>query len=233
MITAVRLRFAACLILFIALSLPAADNPRLVERLAAGKPQVVVAYGTSLTHMGAWVQMLDQELQARFPGLVRVVNGAQSAKWSTWGVQHLDERVLSRKPDTVFIEFAINDAYLPYKTTVPTARKNLETMIDRILAAKADTEIILMTMNPPTAVHLEQRPGIEQYIAMYRAVAAERKLQLIDQYPHWQRILAEDPERFRRLVPDGIHPAAAGSAEVTMPLLRAALGLADGAPAGK
>ena len=46
-----------------------------------------------------------------------------------------------KKPDTLFIEFGINDAYLDYKTSVAKARANLENMIKRVLAAKADTEI--------------------------------------------------------------------------------------------
>ncbi len=78
--------------------------------------------------------------------------------WSKWGVDNLDARVLTKKPDTVFIEFAINDAYLDYKTSVSDARRNLANMIDRILSSKADTEIILMTMTPPTGIHLERRP---------------------------------------------------------------------------
>lgn len=222
---------ACCLALLFTLSLPAADGSRLVERLAAGTPQVVVTYGTSLTHGGAWVGMLQKELDARFPKLAKVVNGAQSGMWSTWGVEHLDERVISKKPDTVFIEFAMNDAFLKYQTTVATARTNLETMMDRIRAAKADTEIILMTMNPPTGVHLERRPGIDGYFQMYREVARERGLLLIDHHPHWKKVLDEDAARFRTLVPDGIHPAAEGCAQVIMPTLRAALGLA--APAGR
>jgi hypothetical protein len=49
--------------------------------------------------------------------------------WSKWGVDNLETRVIQKKPDTVFIEFAINDAYLEYKTTIEMARSNLVNMI--------------------------------------------------------------------------------------------------------
>lgn len=61
-------------------------------------------------------------LQERYPGLATVINSAKSAMWSQWGVDHLSERVLAYKPDMVFIEFAINDAYLPYETNLDQCR---------------------------------------------------------------------------------------------------------------
>jgi acetyl esterase/lipase len=197
----------------------------LVRNLEADKPQTVVTYGTSLTAGGAWVGQFGAALEARWPGRAKVVNSGQGGMWSKWGVDNLDGRVIAKKPDTVLIEFGINDAYLEYKTPVAAARANLETMIDRILAAKADTEIILMTMNPPVGVHLERRPAIAEYYEMYRSVAKERKLQLIDHAANWAPILANDRARFDRYVPDGIHPGPEGCREVITPALLKALGI--------
>jgi acetyl esterase/lipase len=197
----------------------------LVKNLEAGKEQTLVTYGTSLTAGGAWVGQFGAALEARWPGRAKVVNSGQGGMWSKWGVENLDARVIAKKPDTVLIEFGINDAYLEYKTPVAAARANLETMIDRILAAKADTEIILMTMNPPVGVHLERRPAIAEYYEMYRSAAKERKLQLIDHASNWAPILANDRARFDRCVPDGIHPGPDGCREVITPALLKALGI--------
>jgi len=133
--------------------------------------------------------------------------------------------MIAKKPDTVFIEFGINDAYLPYKTSVADARANLETMITRILEAKPDTEIILMTMNPPTGVHLERRPGFKDYYQMYRDVAKERKILLIDHEPNWERILEEDKDMFFKHAPEGLHPVASGATDVIAPTILQALGI--------
>jgi acetyl esterase/lipase len=197
----------------------------LVKNLEAGKAQTVVTYGTSLTAGGAWVGQFGAALEARWPGRAKVVNSGQGGMWSKWGVENLDGRVISKKPDTVLIEFGINDAFLQYKTPVAEARANLETMIDRVFSAKADTEIILMTMNPPVGVHLERRPAIADYYEMYRSVAKERKLQMIDHAANWAPILANDRARFDRYVPDGIHPGAEGCREVITPALLKALGI--------
>ena len=149
---------------------------QLVRTLKAGKTQTVVTYGTSLTSGGAWVRQLDAALKARWPGQTTVVNSGAGGMWSTWGVENLDARVIEKKPDTLFIEFGINDAYLDYKTSVVTARANLDNMIQRVLSARPNTEIVLMTMNPPIGNHLKARPEIKKYYEMYRQVAKERSL---------------------------------------------------------
>lgn len=203
-----------------------ADGPsRLVTRLDAGRPQTVVTYGTSLTAGGAWVGQMTGALNARYPGLVTVINSGKGSMWSKWGVDHLEERVIARKPDTVFIEFAINDAFLNYQTSPAQARTNLVAMIDRILAARADTEIILMTMNPAIGRHRENRPQLDAYYQMYREVAKERNLRLIDHHANWSPMLARDAALFSRYVPDGIHPNAEGCAKVITPAILEALGL--------
>ena len=227
-------RTLACTAVLLGLALPARcdEGSQLVARLNAGKPQVVVTYGTSLTAGGAWVGQLRDALQTKYPGLATVVNSGASGMWSKWGVDNLDARVLRKKPDCVLIEFAINDAFLKYATPVEAARTNLCNMIERIRGAKADTEIILMTMDPPTGVHLERRPNIEAYYQMYRDVAKEQKLKLIDHEANWKKILEQDKARFAKLVPDGIHPGPEGCRQVITPALLQALGLPAAPPAG-
>jgi len=143
--------------------------------------------------------------------------------WSKWGLDNLDSRVLKKNPDTVLIEWAINDAFLKYDTSVSMARKNLEEMIDQILKQNPNCEVILMTMNPPIREHLERRPKIEEYYQMYRDVAAARKLRLIDHYPNWKAVLDKDKAAFDAYVPDGIHPNAKGCEMVILPALEASL----------
>jgi acyl-CoA thioesterase I len=98
-------------------------------------------------------------------------------------------------------------------------------MIDRIFKANPNCEIILMVMNPSVGVHLVQRPKIKDYNQMYRDVARDRKLPLIDHYPNWDKILKGEPELFRRYVPDGIHPGADGFKRVITPEILRALGI--------
>lgn len=198
---------------------------RLVKNLEAGKEQTVVAYGTSLTAVGDWVQQLEAELNSRYPKKAKVINSGASSMASPWGVDNLDASVIAKKPDTVLIEFSINDAYAPYKISVETARKNLETMIDRILKANPDCEVVLMVMNVVTGANLTERPKLGEFNQMYRDVAKARKLLLVDHYPNWEKVLKSGEELYYKYVPDGLHPAAEGSKNVITPEIVKALGL--------
>jgi acyl-CoA thioesterase I len=202
------------------------SSARFVGRLREGMPQHVVTYGCSLTAGGAWVAQLGEALGHAFPGLARVTNSGMGAMWSGWGVENLDERVIALQPDAVLIEFSMNDAYLPYETSTEGARQNLESMIDRIIATRPSCEIILMVMNPPTGDHLVIRPHIECYNQVYRDVARQRSLLLVDHYPRWQRLLDVDRPRFFEHVPDGLHPGEAGCQVMITPHLLASLGVA-------
>lgn len=220
-----RLSFLLAVLLLLVTGIcPAAEKAAFLANLEAGRPQTVVTYGTSLTAGGAWVGLFGAALDGKFPKLATVVNSAQGAMWSKWGVENLDARVIAMRPDVLFIEFSVNDAYLEYQTSPEEARKNLEAMIDRTLAALPKCEIILMVMNPPTGMHLERRPKIADYEQVYRLVAKERGLRLIDHSANWQEVLQQGGEKWKALVPDGIHPGAAGAEQVILPHLLTSIG---------
>ena len=180
-----------------------------LNNLNSGKNQTIVVYGTSLSASpDGWPSMLEKEIDKRYPSLIKVENMAKGAMWSTWGVQNLDERVLSKNPDLVLIEFAINDAYIPYKTSPNVCRINLEYMIDRILDQNPQCDVVIQIMNMPTGIHFhEHRPDFETYNTVYRKVAKKRKLLLIDHITYWKPILEKGLPEYLKLVPDGIHPA--------------------------
>lgn len=192
-----------------------------------------MVYGTSLTAGGPWVGQMQSWLTANYPGALTIVNSGLSGKNSGEGVSQLSAKVLANHPDTVFIEFAMNDAFLYSDGTpqlsVAQARANLISMIDAIQAQNPRVEIILQTMNPawdsPNGSNASAtlRPNLPAYYQMYRDVAAERKLLLIDHNPNWLTLQANDPPTFQTDVPDGTHPIAAGTQLIMMPLLKAKL----------
>ena len=202
----------------------------LVQRLETGEKQTVVVYGTSLTKVGAWPDQLRAVLEQNYPGQVTLINSAQGGSNSEWGRKSFDEKVIQKKPDTMFIEFAINDAVAGRKISIEKSRENLEDMIDRLLKSNPDCEIILMTMNPSVAHHGARRPNLAAYYQMYRDVAKQRGFQLIDHYPAWQKLLNEDTGLFISYVMDGIHPVREGSLQVILPTMIRDLGLKQGKP---
>jgi lysophospholipase L1-like esterase len=210
---------------------------RFIENLAAGKNQTVVTMGTSLTKGGNWVPQMKDLLEQKYPNLAKVVNLGRDASSTAApkGRCGLDmvKAVVAAKPDAVFIEYGMNDCYLRYEITPEQSAKNLNTIIDTILAANPQTEVILQTMNSckdypeknPPWLHASNRPKLADYYQIQRDIARKRNLRLIDHYPAWLAVMNNDPARFDKLVPDRIHPNAEGAREIIMPTLIKELGL--------
>ena len=202
------------------------QKSELVFNLEDGESQTVVTFGTSLTHiiLSNWVQTLDADLDARFPGQTTVINRAFGQTDSIWALAVLDV-ILGDAPDSIFIEFAINDAQSNRGISLAQSEANLDLIIDRILDALPNCEIILMTMNPPVRESFEQRPRYKEYYQVYRDVAQRRDLLLIDHEANWDELLDEQPNLFDLYVPDTVHPNEQGSLAIITPEINKGIGL--------
>lgn len=189
---------------------------------------MVVTYGTSLTAKGGWVKQLEDTLNKQYPGLAKVINSGESGMYSKWGVENINEQVIQNKPDTVFIEFCINDSVARFDCPVDQAKTNLETMITEITNDNPKCEIILMTMTPGNKYpkgHTSHRKNIAAYYEMYRSEAKQYGYLLIDHYPNWKALQSKDEKLFLEYVPDTIHPTADGCSKVVTPVIFDALGI--------
>ena len=200
---------------------------RFVQKLTAGLQQRVVVYGTSLTASGTWPTRLRATLDSAWPGQATLLNRGSGGMASDWGIANLQAQVIAAAPDVVFIEFAVNDAVALLDISLPEARANLEAMIDGIQTAFPQCEIILQVMNPVVGRPQGDpgwRPNLEHYQQIYRDVAAERDLIVIDHHPAWQALLDVDEGEFYNYVPDGLHPSPLGEDTFLVPALLAAMG---------
>lgn len=201
---------------------------KLARNLHANRKQRVVAYGTSLTEKGSWVNDFESHIKSKYGALATVSNCGGSGQWSKWGVENLEERVIQRNPDTVFIEFSINDCVARFDCSVALAQANLEQMLDRILKSNPECELILMTMTPGDGYpqgHKSYRPNVAAYYDMYRDVAGERSLMLIDHYPNWQALQLENKLLFDEYIPDSVHPTDEACSAIVTPVVIKALGV--------
>lgn len=214
-----RLFFLLC---FSILLHPLHAQTQMVKALKEGKDQMVVVYGTSLSsgsHGHAWMGEVARQLNQKYGNHLKYSLSGKGGMWSTWGVQHLEDSVIAKKPDAVIIEFGINDAFHKYNTSPELARLNLEYMIDRIQLYNPECEIILQVMNMPVGKSAAYRPDLNSYYDMYRAVAKDRDLLLIDHYPNWEAVLSKGEAVFLQKVPDGIHPSDQSGGEIIAPLV--------------
>jgi len=164
------------------------------------------------------MQVVSEGIQQYYgENLIRYSLAGKGGMWSTWGVKNFEDSVVAKKPDAVFIEFGINDAFLDYATPVELAKLNLEYMIDRVMLYSDSCDIFLQVMNMPIGKSAALRPDLDAYYTMYREVARDKKVLLIDHYTNWLAILKKGENIFRQYVPDGLHPNAKGAKEVIAP----------------
>ncbi len=199
------------------------------KHLQAGQKQTVVAYGTSVTKYGYWVQAMQDWFNQQYPGLVTVINNGGPGQNSDWGVEHLQEMVLKLHPDLVTIEFATNDAHERFKMPLEKSRNNLDKIVTAIHSANPQTAIVLQTMNvfwdnPKAFARADSgRPQLHAFYDGYRTYAKEHGLPIVDNEPGWQKVKDTDPATFHLELPDGTHPNKNGSLQVNWPNVKAVL----------
>lgn len=195
---------------------------QLIKNLKNGEDQLVIVYGTSLSsgdNGKSWMGEVADHFNQKYGSHLKYRLAGKPGMCSTWGVQHLEDSVISRKPDAVIIEFGINDAFEKYKILPSVAQLNLEYMINRLRLQNPSCEIILQVMNMPIGKSAGFRPNLITYYDMYRKVAKKEKLLIIDHYPNWQKILDKGEVEFLKHVPDGIHPNSESGKEIIAPLI--------------
>lgn len=202
------------------------------KNLKEGKPQTAVVYGTSLSHTAEWPKALKTYFDTQFPpGLVTFANAASSGKESNWGVANLKKRVLSQNPDLVIIEFSMNDSATKHGISVEKAIGNLDTMVTALRKQNPQVDVVLQTMNtvwdspnvPEDKKAASARPNLDQYYESYRKYAGDHRLPLVDQTPDWKKLQEQDPDKFKRWIPDGTHPIPEASLAVTWANIKALL----------
>ncbi len=169
---------------------------------AKQKRPIIVCYGDSITAghglipSQAWPAALQQDLNARGYHY-RVINAGVSGNTTKDGVDRLP-LILTMHPAVVVVEFGGNDGLrgLPLAVT----KRNLETIVSRLLAAHAKVVLAGITLPPNYG-----EAYIHQFDLMYHQVAARYHLPLLPMlYAHIYTVPGA-------IQSDGIHPTAKGS----------------------
>jgi lysophospholipase L1-like esterase len=210
-------------ILVLGIAVNSHAQAKFVKNMMAGKPQVLVIYGTSISSMAPngrlWVRKLGAELNTRYKNLLTVYNSGRSGQNSQWALQNLRDSVLNKKPNAVIIEFATNDAVSRFNISLEECRQNTGKLIDQILQNYPDCEIILHTpCGFPLGKNAENRPELDAYNKLYRTVADERGYLYIDESEIFKDLVRSGGESLlRQFAGDGVHPTQRGALEIMFP----------------
>jgi acyl-CoA thioesterase-1 len=180
----------------------------LVEQNITGQRRLVLALGDSLyagyrlAGSDSFPAALERALDALGVG-AEVVNAGVSGNTTSDGLRRLRPALdrLHRKPDLVLIGLGANDAF--QGVGPEQARRNLETMILEL--QRRDICVMLTGITAPSGW---QHPFFTRYEAIYPELAARHGLAVETSF------LKGVMTRRDMLLPDGLHPNAAGVAKM-------------------
>lgn len=169
-------------------------------------------FGGSITEGGgenAFRAALKRQLCRRFPSAdIHNIQAAIGGTGSDLGVYRLDRDLLCQAPDLVFIEFAVNDGYIPYRETL----KNMEGIVRAIRAARPEADMVMLyTTTKELAGHLP-RGQVYTARAAHGAVAFHYDLPQLDIGEALRAAIAEAEGEWLRYTRDTVHPNAEGYA---------------------
>ena len=108
------------------------------RKLRAGGPFTVVFLGGSITENRGFSATVPEWLRRQFPAAkIEAINAGWAGTGSELGAQRLDAEVLARKPDLVFVEFAVNDIAKPEFT-------HMERIVRKLWTANAETDVVFL-----------------------------------------------------------------------------------------
>ncbi|MDR0419172.1 MAG: SGNH/GDSL hydrolase family protein [Prevotellaceae bacterium] len=185
-------------------------QPQFIKNIKKGTPQTLVVYGSSISTQGNgiyWVKTVDSIINSKYNNKLTVYNSGVSGRSSAWAVEALKDSVLPKKPDAVILEFATTDAVDRFDISPEQSRRYMDYLVDRIKEENPKAEVILLLVSS----HLigeaaAKRSDLEAYNNMYRELAKDKKILLIDITPETKKLVERGGEKeLRKYQHDGVH----------------------------
>lgn len=192
----------------------------------------LVTFGDSTTAKRGTLKIYADVLQARLPehGMaVRVVNAGVGGNDTNHARSRFQKDVLKHNPQTVVIQFGINDASVDVWTNPPATKPrvdvvrygdNLRFFVQQLRSR--DIDVILMTPNPMRwTEELRERYGkspydpgdadgfnvlLRRYADVVRGIANELNVALVDVYRQFDKFGQRPGSKVSDLLLDGMHP---------------------------
>jgi acyl-CoA thioesterase I len=192
-----------------------------IAKLAAGESVRIAALGDSLTFgwmaEKGYIDFLQEMLRVTYPAATLLfTNRGIPGDTAEGGLRRLKKQVIDAKPDLVFVQFGLNDAF----SGCPVAlyENTISRIIDR-LQHETSAEVLLLTSVPLADQH-EDSMALQYYESLER-VARQRAVPIARVHAYWKE---KTGGRFDGLFQaDLVHPTSAGyrlMAEAIMQVLQ-------------
>ncbi|HBA46648.1 MAG TPA: hypothetical protein DCZ91_02375 [Lachnospiraceae bacterium] len=186
------------------------DNFR--KRIAGQGEAVIVYLGGSITEgQGVedkrlcWQGLLQSELEKAYPECIfSAFNAGIGGTDSRFGAFRMERDVLCRRPDLLFVEFAVND----YTRPAQEIRESLEGILSMLWRALPECDVFFV-LTATGKMHRENSGGLPESVRIHKEVAARYKIPWVNV---GRRLFSrvEEGIALEELLPDGVHPNRQG-----------------------
>lgn len=235
------LKRAALLFLLSALAVPAvspAAPPEAPSPFALRDGDRVVFYGDSITQDGGYARFVEEYVRTRFPQWdVRFYNagvGGDTVKGGSAGPidVRLERDVIAPKPTVVTIMLGMNDGgYKPFDpTTLATFGEGYRAIVAKLQQALPGVRLTFIRSSPfdDVARPPQFAPGYDDALrrlgCYVTTLGAKERATVVDFREPVNAgvaaVMKENPDLARQVLPDRVHPGAAGHAAMGAALLR-------------
>lgn len=183
---------------------------KTVEAMKSGVPVRIVAIGDSLTQgwlvQKGYVDFVEEMLREKYGNAgISIINRGIPGDTAEGGLLRIRHDVTDLDPYCVFIQFALNDAFMG--VPVQIYQNYVQGMIDSI-RTDTEAEIVLIT-----SVYLDNEIEYEQALKFYSALevlAEKNNVSIARVHSYWEKKVREGTN-FRSLVQwDLVHPRVEG-----------------------
>ncbi|NLJ52061.1 MAG: arylesterase, partial [Alcaligenaceae bacterium] len=105
-----------------------------------------ISAGFGMSSEEAWVSLLEQRLEQKFPGQHEVINSSMSGETAAGALSRLPNLLQNHQPDVVIIELGGNDGLRGQPPTL--IERNLDRLVVMSLEAGADTLLFGIKIPP-------------------------------------------------------------------------------------
>lgn len=181
-----------------------------IQKFTSGEPIRIIALGDSLTQgwmvRKGYLDFLAEMLEKKYPACdATIINRGIPGDTAEGGLFRLREDVLDGDPDLVFIQFALNDAFMGVDPG--RFRNTIKLIVER---TKADTEAEILLITSVPIMHDASDDMAERFYAILADIAEEEDVAIAKVHSYWKKKVSEGID-FRGLVQgDMVHPNVEG-----------------------
>ncbi|HOO70488.1 MAG TPA: GDSL-type esterase/lipase family protein [Spirochaetota bacterium] len=183
---------------------------KTIEKLHSGKDVAIIGFGDSLTQgwmaRKGYLDFFGEMLGNKFPtSRVKIINRGVPGDSAAGGLHRLAWDVIDQDPDLVFVQFALNDAFMGVPLNI--FHEQISSIVQSI---KNDTEAEPVLL---TSVYIadkdEYRYAQKYYDALQRVSSAE-KIPLVAVHQYWEQAVKNGVDHASLVQWDGVHPTVEG-----------------------